>query len=120
MRFTTSKTIPDGIPPSNWRTRQGPLGVGTVIKRRITRFGNSTEGTMEIVEFEPEKVMRAKIQDGSMTMTAGRCFAAAGENQTKLTMGGEFPGMDDSMREKMRQGIEQSADTIKSLIESET
>jgi hypothetical protein len=45
-------------------TSDGPIGVGTVIKRRMTRFGNVTEGTMEVVEFEPERVMRVKTQDG--------------------------------------------------------
>lgn len=37
---------------------EGPIGVGTVIKRHVSRFGNTTEGTMEILEFEPEKAMR--------------------------------------------------------------
>lgn len=97
-----------------------PLGVGTVIKRRSTRFDTPTEGTMEVTEFEPEKVMRAKIQDGSMTINGWALFAAPGENETKLTIGGEFPGMDDSMEETMRAGIEQGAAKIKSLIESET
>lgn len=35
-------------------TSGGPIGVGTVIKRRSTRFEVPTEGTMEIVEFEPD------------------------------------------------------------------
>jgi hypothetical protein len=98
----------------------GPLGVGTMLKRRSTRFETPTEGTMEIVEFEPEKVMRAKIQDGPMTIDGWALFAAPGENETKLTIGGEFPGMDDSMKETMRPQLERSAATMKSLIESET
>lgn len=97
-----------------------PLGVGTVINRRTTRFDTPTEGTMEITEFEPEKVMRAKIQDGSMKIDGWALFATPAENQTTLTIGGEFPDMDDSMTEMMRQGILRSAATIKSLIESET
>jgi uncharacterized protein YndB with AHSA1/START domain len=98
----------------------GPLGVGTVVKRRSTRVEPPTEGTMEIVEFEPEKIMRANIQDGPMKIDGWARFAAAGENQTKLTIGGDFPGTDDWITEMMRQGIEESAATIKSLIESET
>ncbi len=35
-------------------------------------------------------------------------------------MGGEFPDMDDSMKEKIRPLMERSAANIKSLIESET
>ena len=97
-----------------------PLAVGTVIKRRSTRFETPTEGTTEIIEFEPEKVMKATTQDGSMTINGWALFAAPGENQTKLTIGGEFPGMDDSMKEKIRPLMERSAANIKSLIESET
>lgn len=99
---------------------EGPIGVGTVIKRHVSRFGNTTEGTMEILEFEPEKAMRGTIQDGSMAINGWALFEAAGENKTKLTIGGEFLGMDDSMAETMRPLIERSAATIKSLIESET
>jgi uncharacterized protein YndB with AHSA1/START domain len=98
----------------------GPLGVGTVLKRRSTRFETPTEGTMEIVEFEPEKALRAKIQDGPMTIDGWALFAAPSETETKLFIGGEFPGIDDSMAEMMRGGIEQAAAKIKSLIESET
>ena len=98
----------------------GPLGVGTVLKRRSTRFETPTDGTMEIVEFEPEKSMRAKIQDGPWTIDGWALFAAPSETETKLFIGGEFPGIDDSTAEMMREGIEQAAATIKSLIESET
>lgn len=101
-------------------TTEGPIGVGTVIKRRSTRFGTPTEGTMEVTEFEPEKVMRVKTKDGAMTINGFAFFEATGENETKLTIGGEFPGMDDSMEEKIRPLIERSAQTIKRLIESET
>ena len=98
----------------------GPLGVGTVLKRRSTRFETPTDGTMEIVEFEPEKSMRAKIQDGPWTIDGWALFAAPSETETKLFIGGEFPGIDDSTAEMMREGIEQAAATIKSLVESET
>ena len=101
-------------------TTDGPVAVGTVIKRRNTMLGTPTEGTMEITEFEPEKVMRGKVQEGSMAIDGWALFAATGENETKLTIGGEFPGMDDSMKETMRPLIERSAANIKSLIESET
>ncbi|HJU52835.1 MAG TPA: SRPBCC family protein [Acidimicrobiia bacterium] len=97
-----------------------PVGVGTVIKRRTNRFGNTTEGTMEIVEFEPEKVMRAKIQDGPMTMHGKTLFEALSDSRTKLTLGADFRDLDDSMEKKIRPMMERSASNIKSLIESET
>ncbi|MGH8924885.1 MAG: hypothetical protein ACRDWA_09660 [Acidimicrobiia bacterium] len=49
-------------------TSDDPIGVGTIIKRRTNRFGNTTEGTMEIIEVQPERVMRSKTQDGPMTI----------------------------------------------------
>ena len=101
-------------------TSDGPIGVGTVIKRRSTRFETPTEGTMEVVEFEPEKAMRVKTQDGPITIYGWALFGARGNNETELTIGGEFPGMDDSMEEKIRPLMERSSANIKSLIESET
>lgn len=101
-------------------TSDEPLGVGSVIKRRATRFGRTTEGTMEIVEFEPEKVMQVRTQDGPMTINGWVLFEPLDDDTTKLVLGGEFPGMDDSMEEQIRPMMEQSASNIRSLIESET
>ena len=101
-------------------TSDGPIGVGTVIRRRATRFGETTEGTMEIVEFEPEKVMRVKTQDGPMTINGWVLFEPVDNDTTTLVLGGEFPEIDDSMEHKIRPMMEQSASTIRSLIESET
>ena len=41
-------------------TPGGPIRVGTVIRRRSTRFDPPTEGTIEVVEFESQKLMRVK------------------------------------------------------------
>lgn len=98
----------------------GPIRVGTVIRRRSGIFGTPTEGTMEITEFDPGKSMRAKIQDGQMTMDGWAFLAAHGDNETELTMGGEFPGMDDEMKARIRPLMKRSAANIKALIESET
>lgn len=101
-------------------TSDGPIGVGTVIKRRSTRFETPTEGTMEIVEFEPEKIMRVKTQDGPMTINGWAILTESGERQTKLTIGGEFQGVSDSMADKIRPLMQRSAANIKHLIETET
>lgn len=101
-------------------TSEGPIGVGTVIKRRATRFGRTTEGTMEVVEFEPEKAMRVRTEDGPMRINGWVLFEVLGENETKLTLGGEFLRMDPSMEESLRPMMERSATNIRSLIESET
>lgn len=101
-------------------TSDEPIGVGTVIKRTATRFGKTTEGTMEISEFEPEKAMRVRTQDGPMTINGWVLFEVLGDSETRVTLGGEFPGLDDSMEENIRPLMERSATNIKSLIESET
>lgn len=101
-------------------TSAEPIGVGTVIRRRSRLSGAPTEGTMEITEFEPQKVMRASTQDGPITIDGWAFFSARGENSTQLTMGGEFPGMDDEMKEKIRPLMERSIVNIKALVESET
>jgi hypothetical protein len=101
-------------------TSDDPIGVGTVIKRRATRFGKTTEGTMEVTEFEPEKAMRVRTQDGPMTINGWVLFESLGDNETRISLGGEFPGLDDSMEENLRPMMERSAANIKSLIEAET
>ena len=35
----------------------GPIGVGTIIKRINSRSGTPVEGTMEVVEFEPNRAI---------------------------------------------------------------
>jgi hypothetical protein len=97
-----------------------PMGVGTVIRRRSTRFEPPTEGTMEITEFEPERSMRTIVHDGAMTIHGWMLFAARGEDATELTLGGDFPGMDASMADRMRPLMQRSAANIKVLVESET
>lgn len=97
-----------------------PIAVGTIIKRRTIRLGTTSEGTMEIVEFEPEKLMRVKTQDGPMTIYGRTLFETVGDNQTKLVLGAEFPDLDDSMKETIRPMMERSASNIKALIETET
>lgn len=98
----------------------GPIAVGTVIRRRATRFGTTTEGTMEIIELEPERLMRVETHDGPTTIHGWVRFESVGEASTRLTLGGDFPGMDETMADEVRPMIERSADTIKALIEAET
>ena len=100
-------------------TSTDPIGVGTIIKRRTNRFGTITEGTMEIVDFQPGRTMRSETHDGSMTIYGRLLVEVLGENQTKLVLGGVFPDLDDSMKERIRSLMERSASNIKSLIESE-
>lgn len=99
---------------------EDPIGVGTVIKRRANRFGTITERTMEVVEFEPERAMRVRTQDGPMLINGWALFDPVDGDHTRLRIGGEFPGLDESMADQIRPMMERSASTIKAMIESET
>ena len=102
------------------KVTSGPIGVGTVIKRRTTRFGALIEGTMEVVEFDPLRAMGTKIRDGQTEMRGRATFTVEGQNRTRLTMHVELPGADPSMAGKLAPLVQRSADTIKRLIESES
>ena len=101
-------------------TSDDPIGVGTVIRRRVTRFGNVTEGTMEVTEFEPERAMKVRTQDGAMAIDGFASFRTIGDEKTEITVGGEIPGIDESMAEQIRTMMGGSVSNIKALIESET
>ena len=97
----------------------GPIGVGTIIRRRNTHSGTPFEGTMEVVEFEPNRAMGVVIHDGP-TETRGRVtFEAESQEQTTLTIHAQFPDMDESMESRITGLIKRSARNIKHLIESE-
>jgi hypothetical protein len=98
----------------------GPVGVGTVISRRVARFGNVTEGTMEVIEFEPESIMTVRTKDGPMSIDGFATFEAVTDQQTQITIGAEIPGIDDSIAEQIRTMMSKSVANIKILIESES
>lgn len=101
-------------------TQDGPIGVGTVIKRRVTRFGHVTEGTMEVIEYEPKQVMRVSIQDGPMAIDGFASFQAIEDDKTEITIGGEIPGIDEATADQIRTMLGGSVANIKALVESET
>ena len=98
----------------------GPIGVGTVIRRRHTHFGSPVEGTMEVVEYEPERAFGVVIRDGSVE-THGRVrFEAECRDRTIITISVDMSGMDESMDTGLLTSqIERSARNIKDLVESE-
>jgi hypothetical protein len=97
----------------------GPIGVGTIIRRRVTRSGTPVEGTMEIVEFEPNRALGAVIHDGPTETRGGMTFEAEGGERTRLTVHAEFMDMDDSLEGWITSLMERTARNIKHLIESE-
>jgi len=97
----------------------GPFGVGTVIKRINSRSGTPVEGTMEVVEFEPDRAIGMLIHDGPVVIRGRTTFEAVGDAQTTLTISVEILGMDESMGDMMTGAIQKSLQNIKQLIESE-
>jgi hypothetical protein len=57
---------------------KGPIGLGTRIRRRNVRWGEPIEGEMEIVEWEPERAMAARIHDANMDMDGRTTFETDG------------------------------------------
>ncbi len=99
---------------------EGPIGVGTIINRINSRSGTPVEGTMEVVEFDPNRAFGMVIQDGPMEMRGRATYEAEGEDRTTLRLNIEFPGMDESADTGLLASqIQQSLRNIKSLIESE-
>lgn len=98
---------------------EGPIDVGTVIRRENTRSGSLVEGTMEVVEFEPNSAFGLLIREGS-TLIRGRAdFQEIDEGSCSITIEAEFEGVDDSLRDFIAPLMQRSADNIKALIESE-
>jgi hypothetical protein len=97
----------------------GPIGVGTIIRRRNTHFGTPVEGTMEVVEFEPDRAFGVVIHDGPTEVRGRVTFKAESQERTTLTISAESAGFDESMRSSFTSLMERSARNIKHLIESE-
>jgi hypothetical protein len=57
----------------------GPIGVGTIIHRRNTHSGTPIEGTMQVVEFEPNRAFGVVIHDGASETRGWVTFQAESE-----------------------------------------
>ena len=99
---------------------EGLMGIGTLIHRRNSRSGTLVEGSMEVVEFEPNRTLGMLIHDGPVEMRGRTTFEAVSAGQTRMTSLVEIPGMDEKMDKVFLQGrLERSSQTIKRMIESE-
>jgi uncharacterized protein YndB with AHSA1/START domain len=95
----------------------GPMGVGTVIRRRNTRYDEPVEGTMEVTEYEPNRVMGTVIREGGFEMSGRATLEELGPERTRLTQSAEFPESLDE--ELIRSKMERSSRRIRELIEGE-
>ncbi len=102
-----------------WRTSDEPISLGTIIQRRNSRSGTPVEGTMEVVEYEPNRAMGAVIREGGMEIPGRGTFEEAGEGRTRLTIRADMP-IDEAMKDRMSGLVQRSIRNIKDLIEAET
>ena len=103
-----------------WLDTDHPIGVGTIIRRRNKRSGTPVEGTMEVVEFEPNRVIAMVIHDGPSEMRGRTTFEAINENQTRLTIMIDIPWMDENADKTfLNSRLEHSAQIRKQLMEAE-
>ena len=75
----------------------GPIGVGTIIKRINSHSGVPVEGTMEVIEFEPDKSFGMIIKDGPAEIRGFAIYEPKSPGQTIYTLKMEFVGMDEDV-----------------------
>ena len=98
----------------------GPIGVGTIIRRRNSRSGTPIEGTMEVVEYVPNQAIAMIIYDGPVEMRGRTTFEPVSDHQTTISTFIELPGMDDSMDKSfLLSRLDRSGRNMKELIEAE-
>jgi hypothetical protein len=98
---------------------KGPMQVGKMIKRVNSRSGKPVEGTMEVIEFEPDQAVTMLIHDGPVKLIARAAYEAEGDNQTRLTMKIEFPDMDEMDTTNLVSAMQGSIRNIDQLLKSE-
>ncbi len=102
-----------------WRHSDEPIGLGTIIQRRNSHGDTPVEGTMEVVEYEPNRAFGVVIREGPMETHGRTTFEEASEGRTRLTIRAEMP-IDESMKDRIKGLMQRSIRNIKELIEAET
>jgi hypothetical protein len=95
---------------------EGPIGVGTVIRRRHTHYGEPIEGTMEVVEYEPDRAFGVVIHDGAVKIHGRMWLEASGESGTRLTIGVEIPGSTNPINPALLERTLRNIKTIESEV----
>lgn len=94
----------------------GPLRVGSLLRRFNSRSGTTVEGTMEVEEWEPERAVGMLIHDGPVVMHGRLIFEPVGSSQTKVRMTVEIDGMPNPLDPMP---VDRTMRNMKRLIESE-
>ena len=98
----------------------GPIGLGTRIRRVNTRWDTPVEGEMEVVVFDPDRAFGVSIHDRNMDAQGRTTFDARGPARTLVTVTTRIEGMDDPEKlEFLARMMQRSVDNVKRLIENE-
>ena len=95
---------------------EGPIRVGTIVRRRHTHGGDPVDGTMECVEFDPPRAITWLVHDGPVEMRGRVVIAPEGRDRSTLTVSGDIQGAVEPLEPGP---IVETACRIKELIESE-
>jgi hypothetical protein len=95
---------------------EGPIRVGTIVRRRHTHAGYPIDGTMECVEFEPPRAMAWLVHEGQVEMRARIVITPEGPDRSKLTGSIDIEGAVEPLDPGP---IVETLRRIKELIESE-
>ena len=97
-------------------TKEGPLKIGSVLKRYNSRSGQEVEGTMEVEEYVQDEAFGMLIHDGPAEMHGRLTFEPAGSDSTKVTMTVDIVGMPNPLDPMP---VTRTMENMKRLIESE-
>jgi uncharacterized protein YndB with AHSA1/START domain len=98
----------------------GPIGVGTRIRRRSTMGETPVEGEMEVTEFDPPRAMGVSISDEDTESRGLGTLEERGPERTLLTISADVPGPDDpESAQFVKTMMGRSLANMKRLIETE-
>ena len=70
------------------RTSSGPVGVGTTLQLRQRFLGRHLEVVLEVVRYEPGRVITVQTTSGRFVSMAGTRLAEPADDATRLTFSG--------------------------------
>ena len=95
----------------------GPLKLGSKLKRFNSRSGTTVEGTMEVEEWEPDRALGMLIHDGPVEMHGRLVFEPLEDDKTRVTMTVDIVGIPDPLDPMP---VDRTMENMKQLIEAET
>ena len=98
----------------------GPIGVGTRIRRRNTMGETPVEGEMEVTEFDPPRAMGVSISDGETESSGLGTLEERGPERTLLTISADVPGLENpEVAQFVKTMMERSLANMKTMMEAE-